>query len=167
MIAGWLGISPKAAYWLFTIINFSIIAGALAFGLKKGLPGFFPARTAAIQKGVEEARKASAESSARLADIEARLGRLDSEIASMRSTAEAEGRAEDGRLRQVTEDERRKILASAEQEITAAAGTARRDLKQYAAGLAVALAEKKIKIDEDTDRALVREFTRNLAGENG
>ena len=47
-----------------------------------------------------------------------------------------------------------------------AANSARRDLKAYAAELAVDLAEKKIKVAKDTDQSLVREFTANL-GKDG
>ena len=57
-------------------------------------------------------------------------------------------------------------MASAEQEIDMAANTARRELKSYAAKLAVELAEKKIRVDKDTDQALVREFTSQM-GKDG
>ena len=54
----------------------------------------------------------------------------------------------------------------AEQEIASAAGSARRELRNYAAELAVSLAEKKIKVDSATDRELVRDFVGQL-GRNG
>ncbi len=44
---------------------------------------------------------------------------------------------------------------AAEQEIAAASRVAQRDLKSFAAGLAVDLAEKKIHVDDATDKALV------------
>jgi F-type H+-transporting ATPase subunit b len=60
------------------------------------------------------------------------------------------------------EEERRRIVAAAEQEIAMAANAARRDLKSYAAELAVDLAAKKIQVGKDADQALVREFTSHL-----
>ncbi|MEO6119755.1 MAG: ATPase, partial [Terriglobales bacterium] len=129
---------------------------------RKAVPQMFRDRTSAIQKGMEEARKASAESAARLSEIESRLSRLDSDIATMRAQAESEAKAEEERLRAATEEEKRKIVQSAEQEITSAANAARRDLKHLAAELAVALAEKKILVSEETDKMLVRDFSAHL-----
>jgi F0F1-type ATP synthase membrane subunit b/b' len=60
------------------------------------------------------------------------------------------------------EEERRKIVLGSQQEIEAAAAQARRELKVYAADLAVSLAEKKIHVDEATDKALVRSFTEQI-----
>lgn len=157
-----LGITTKQASTLSFFINFAIIALALFFLGKSGLAQMFRDRTAAIQRGIEEARKASEESTAKLSEIEARLSRLDEEIAQMRSEAEANGRAEEQRLTAATEEEKRKIVESAEQEITAAASNARRDLKAFAAELAVGLAEKKIAVNEATDKTLIRDFSQGL-----
>lgn len=158
-----LGIkNPTTAYWVFTFVNFAILALALGAGIKKILPGLFRARTASIQKSIEDARKASTEANARLSAIQERLGKLDAEIASIRSTAEEQGRAEEQRLLAATEEEKKKILQSAEQEIAAASASAQRDLKNFAADLAVSLAEKKIAVSESADRNLVREFTQSL-----
>jgi F-type H+-transporting ATPase subunit b len=153
---------PKTAYWVFTILNFAILAIAIIFPAKKALPGMFRSRNASIQKSIEDARKASAEANARLSSIQERLGRLDVEIATIRSTAEEQGRAEEQRLLAVTEEEKKKILQSAEQEIASASATAQRELKQFAAELAVSFAEKKISVSESADRNLVREFTQSL-----
>lgn len=158
-----LGIKdPATAYWVFTFINFGILAIALGAGIKKVLPGLFRSRTASIQKSIEDARKASTEANARLSAIQERLGKLDAEIGTIRSTAEEQGRAEEQRLLAATEEEKKKILQSAEQEIAAAAASAQRDLKNFAAELAVSLAEKKISVSESADRNLVREFAQSL-----
>ena len=161
-LAGWLGITNSQAWWLSVLINFGIVVLAIGYAAKSTLPGMFRDRTSTIQKGMEEARRASAESSTRLADIESRLGKLDQEIAAMRSTAEQEAKVEEERLRITTEDEKKKILQAAEQEITAASNLARRELKQFAAELAVSLAQKRITVNDATDKMLVSEFTRNL-----
>jgi F-type H+-transporting ATPase subunit b len=163
-----LGISdPKTAYQVFWMLNFLVIASAVGVVLKARMPGFFQGRTATIQKGIEEARKVSAEASARLAVIEARLANLDSEIVAMRRQAEEEGKADELRLRAATDEEKRKILESAELEIATATSVARRELKDYAAELAVALAEKRIAVSESIDRALVKNFTQQLGNGSG
>ena len=167
-IARTLGVETKTASKIALGLNFFILAFGFYWVSRKAVPQMFRDRTSAIQKGMEEARKASAESAARLSEIESRLSRLDSDIATMRSQAESEAKAEEERLRAATEEEKRKIVQSAEQEITSAANAARRDLKQLAAELAVSLAEKKIAVSEETDKMLVRDLSANLnAGPGG
>ncbi len=165
-LAKLLGVSVEVAYWISVILNFAVIAGAIVLVMRAKMPGAFAARTASIQKQMAEARQASEEAGRRLGEIEGRLARLDSEIAGLRSQAEAEGKAEEERLRAAAEEERQKIVHGAEQEIAAAARLARTDLKSYAAELAVALAEKRIKVDPASDRELVRSFVDKL-GEDG
>jgi F-type H+-transporting ATPase subunit b len=163
-----LGIKdPGAAYWVFTIINFAILAIAIFVPAKKALPGMFQKRNTSIAKSIEDARKASAEANARLSEIEGRLSHLDAEIASIRTNAEQQARAEEERLRASAEEEKNKIIVAAEQEIAAAAASAQRELKQFVADLAVNLAEKKIRLDESTDRHLVRAFTQELGNGAG
>jgi F-type H+-transporting ATPase subunit b len=164
-IGSTLGVSTKTAYWISVLLNFAILAGAIIWLSRTGVPAMFKNRTLAIQKGMEEARKASAESAARLNEIEGRLAKLDQDIANMRSQAENEAKAEEERLRAATEDEKRKIVQSAEQEIAAAANSARRELKNLAAELAIGLAEKKISVNEATDRVLVRDFAAGLTSD--
>jgi F0F1-type ATP synthase membrane subunit b/b' len=71
-------------------------------------------------------------------------------------------KAEETRLQASIEEERKKIVLGSQQEIEAAAAQARRELKIYAADLAVSLAEKKITVDEATDKALVRSFSEQI-----
>jgi len=162
------GMSIEQAYWLCVLLNFGAIAALIVWASKKNLPGIFRARTASIQKAMEEARKASEEANRRLAEIEQRLSRLGAEISTMSAAAEQEAAAEEGRIKAAAEEEARKIVDSAEQEIAAAAKAARRDLTAYAADLAVALAKKQVQVDAGTDRALVRDFVQQLGtGTNG
>jgi F-type H+-transporting ATPase subunit b len=156
------GLSKETVYWIFNLINFAILAAAGIAVLRKVMPNGFTPRTAEIQKGIEEARKASAEAAARLSEIEARLGRLDSEIAELRTTAEGDFSAEEQRIKADADRDAKHVIEAAEQEIAAASRSAQRELKAFAAGLAVDLAEKKIKVDEATDQALVRSFATQL-----
>jgi len=157
------GLSLQQSYWLCVILNFVVIAAVVIWAGRKYLPGMFRDRSAAIQKAMQEAQMASEEARRRLADIESRLMQLDGEIGMMRDAAEKEGVAEEARIQAAAEEDARKIVASAEQEIAAAAKAARRQLTAYAADLAVGLARKQIHVDAATDQALVR----NFAGELG
>ena len=159
------GMTIQHAYWLCMVLNFAIIAVAIIWLSRMHLPGAFRSRTQSIQSAMKEAQKASEDANRRLADIELRLSKLDSEITSMQSTADQEAAAEEARIRAAAEEDRRKIVESAHQEIVAAAKAARRDLKVYAADLAVALAQRQIRVDGPTDQGLVRTFAEQLGNE--
>lgn len=160
------GLSVQSSYWACFIFNFVVIALVLIWAGRKYLPGMFRDRTAEIQKAMQVAQKASEEARHKLADIEARLQRLDVEIGMMRDAAEKEGIAEEARIQAAAQEDARKIVASAEQEISAAAKAARRQLTAYAADLAVGLAQKQIHIDPATDQRLVRNFAGELGSAN-
>jgi F-type H+-transporting ATPase subunit b len=161
-IAKLTGLSLQQSYWLSMAVNFLVIAAAIIWAARKFLPGMFRDRTAAIQKAMQEAQKASEEARVRLAEIESRLAKLDAEIGAMRAAAEKEGAAEEARIQAAAEEDARKIVASAEQEIASAAKAARRQLTAFAADLAVGLARKQIHVDAATDQALVRNFAGQL-----
>ena len=160
------GLDNEKAYWLSVGLNFGVMALVIAWLVKKSVPGILKSRNEAIQKSIEEARRTSEEAKRRLTEVESRLSRLDAEIDQMRREAEENARAEEQRIQAEVEEERSRIVSSAEQEITAASGAARRELKAYAAELAVDLARKKIRVERDTDQMLVREFTSQL-GKDG
>jgi F-type H+-transporting ATPase subunit b len=151
------------AYWLAMLLNFGAIAAVLFWAGRKYLPGAFRARTAAIQRAMEEARRASEDANRRLSEIESRLARLDGEISAMKAAGEADLAAEEARIKAAAEQDARKIVYSAEQEIAAASKAARRDLTTYAADLAIALAKKQIHVDAGTDSSLVRSFADRLS----
>jgi F-type H+-transporting ATPase subunit b len=150
------------AYWLAMFLNFAAVAGVLFWAARKYLPGAFRARTAAIQKAMEDARRASEDANRRLSEIESRLARLGDEVSALKATGDADLAAEEARIKAAAEEDARKIVESAEQEIAAATKAARRDLTNYAADLAIALAKKQIHVDAGTDSALVRSFADRL-----
>jgi F-type H+-transporting ATPase subunit b len=164
LVAKMTGMSLENAYWLSMGLNFAIIAGALLWISKKSLPGIFRSRTESIQKAMAEARQASEDAKRRLADIESRLSHLDSEIAGMHKQAERDTADEEARINAATEEDLRKVVEAAEQEIVAAGKAARRALTRYAADLAVSLAQTQIQVSESQDDALLRGFARQLSG---
>jgi F-type H+-transporting ATPase subunit b len=160
------GLTPFTAYWIFVGLNFVIIVVLLVVLLKSKVPASFRARTATIQQGIAEARKTSEEAMRRLREIEGRLAKIDSEVAAMAAAAEVEAQKEGARIHAAAEEDKRKIVESAEQEIAAAARLARTELRAYVSELAVALAEKRIQVNASTDQELVRLFVDEL-GKNG
>ena len=161
-----IGLGPHASYMLSWGINFVLVIVFFLYILKSPLPKMFRERTAAIQKGIREAQAASADAARRLSDIEARLARLDTEVTQIRTGAEHDIAVEAERIRQAAEQDKHKVVEAAEAEITAIARNARRELKTYAASLAVDLASRKIHVNDASDRVLVREFVDQL-GKDG
>lgn len=150
------------AHLLALGLNFAIIVGVVFWFGRKLVPGMLRSRSASIQHALEEARAASQDANRRLTDIENRLRQLDVEIGQMQASAEKEGDAEEARIRSAAEEDIRKVIEAAEQEIAAAAKQARREITAHTADLAVALAQKQIRVDSNTDQVLVRAFASKL-----
>ena len=161
------GLSVHQAHLLALFLNFAIIAVIVFWAARKFVPGMLRDRGADIQRALEEARAASQDANRRLSEIENRLRQLDVEIGRMQATAEKEGDAEEVRIQQAAEEDVRKVVFAAEQEIAAAAKQARRELTSHTAGLAIALARQQINVDAKTDQVLVRDFAANLAPKDG
>ena len=161
------GLNAEEAATAFTVFNFFILAVGVGFVMLKTLPKAFRARNSRIQKQLVDARTATEEASARLNSVEARLSKLDEQIAEMRSHAEADAVKEEQRIRASVEEEKSKIVAAAEAEIQSATAAARRDIQQFAAGLAIEQAARKLVITAETDRLLVENFARQLTGDSG
>ena len=88
------------------------------------------------------------------------------DLPDIRAAAEREAAAEEERIRASAEEDKHKVVEAAESEIAAIARSARHDLKSFAASLAVDIAAHKIKVDDNTDQALVRQFVDHL-GKDG
>jgi len=160
------GLSVHQAHLLALSLNFAIIVVVVFWAARKFVPGLLRHRSQSIQRALEEARAASQDANRRLAGIENRLRQLDVEIGQMQATAEKEAEAEEGRSQKAAEEDIRKVVLAAEQEIAAAAKQARRELSTHTAGLAIALARKQITVDANTDQVLVRTFASKLASHN-
>jgi len=158
------GLNPEQAATAFTVGNFIVLAVLLGWVLLKSLPKTFRGRTTLIQKNLVDARTATEEATARLNSVEARLGKLDGQIADMRAQAEKDTALDEQRIKANVEEEKQKILAAAEQEIAAATSLARRQIQQYAAELAIEQASRKLVVTAETDRLLVQDFARRLGG---
>ena len=159
------GLNADQAATAFTWLNFLILAGLVLWFLVRTLPKTFRNRNTTIQKQLVDARTATEEASIRLNSVEARLGKLDEQIAGMKDQAEKDSALDEKRIKASVEEEKAKILAAAEQEIAAATTHAQRAIQQYAAELAIEQASRKLSISAETDRLLVQNFARKLGGD--
>jgi F-type H+-transporting ATPase subunit b len=147
----------------YKCINLAILVGALAYVLRKPLADFFAQRSASIRKGLEDGRKALEASQAQLKAVEGKLQHLEEEIAAFKASAAREMESERQRLKTAAAEEAEKILQSARAQTEAAVRAAKLELKSYAAGQAVKLAEEIIRrrLDGAAQEELVSDF---LAG---
>jgi F-type H+-transporting ATPase subunit b len=143
---------------LFEFSNFAIITLAIFIPLVKIMPKVIGKRSQALKHDLESARKITEEANARLAAVEAKLAKLDQQIAGIRAQVEEDGKHDEERIKATFEEESGRIVAAAEQEIAAAAAQARRGLRHFAADLAIEQAAKQLILTPETDRALIAEF---------
>jgi F-type H+-transporting ATPase subunit b len=166
-IARATGLKTETAAQIFEDFNSGVLLFAIGFALWKFLPKTFRKRSEDLQKDLAAAKIATEDANRRLAEVEARLLRLDSEIETFRHQVEQEAVEDEKRMHASLEAERARIVASAEQEIAAAQTAAQRELKKFAADLAIDNAMRRIQLSTDTDRALVREFGKSLKNSGG
>lgn len=144
--------------------NFVLLVIGLAYLIAKFLPPVFRARTAEIQKGIAEAQAMKKDADRRAAEMEAHLRALGAEIEKFREQARSEMEQEAERIRQATAHQLARLEQQGAQDIDRAGKAARRDLRTYAAKLALDLAERRVRerLDMPAENALVDDFIRDL-----
>ena len=150
----------------FEWINSAIILLCIIIPISRILPKVIRKRRAALSQNLESARKTAADANARLSAVEAQLSRLDDEIAKIRTQVEEDSKRDEARIKASIGEERERIVASAEQEISAAAAQAQRGLRRFAADLAIEQAAKQLVLTPETDRALIAEFISQAQSES-
>jgi F-type H+-transporting ATPase subunit b len=151
--------------------NFAILAIAVGYGIGKYAPGMFQARSAEIQKGIAEAQQVKRDSEKRAAEMDARMNRLGADIEEFRSHAKADMDREGERIRRETAAQIERIRQQAALEIETAGKTARRELREYAADLALDLAGQRIiaqmgsRTGPAAEAGLIAEFVKDLGNQ--
>jgi F-type H+-transporting ATPase subunit b len=166
-IARITGLKTETTAQIFEDFNSGVLILAIAYFVFKFVPGLLRKRSETIRKDLSSARQATEDANRRIADVEARLSRLGSDIEAIRQQAERDSVEDEKRIAAALEAERERIVASAEQEIAATQAAAQRELKKFAADLAVDSAMHRIQLSADTDRALVRDFGKGLNDKSG
>ena len=163
-IGRFLHVSTERAAVIFEDFNSGLLIVIILYFVVKYLPRAMRTRRATIVHDLADARSATEMANQRLAAVEARLAALDSDIEGIRQHAAQDSAGDQQRIEASLEAERQRIIRSAEQEIGAAQAAAQRELKRFAADLAVERAMSRIELSADADRVLVHEFTDSLSG---
>lgn len=143
---------------IFEWINFAIIILAIVLPIAKFLPKVIRKRKQTLAYNLENARKTTADANARLSAVEAQLSRLDEEIARIHAQVEEESKHDEAHIKASLQEESTRIVAAAEQEIAAASAHAQRELRHFAADLAIDSAARQLSLTPEADRALISEF---------
>jgi ATP synthase F0 subunit b len=155
---------PGFEAWKF--LNLILFVGALVYFLRRPLSDAMRTRRESIRRDLIRAHEERNAALAKLEEVEARLARLDAEVASVREHAEKEAAEERERVRLSAEAEANKLREQARREIESAGKVARQELRQYAAEQSVRLAEQMIRRDirPEDDERLVKISVEELGG---
>jgi len=104
---------------------------------------------------MEEAQQLSKDARRRLAKVETLWAQLDSKIAAIRVVADAQIEKQEQALLAAAEEEHRRMSENVQRGVAGAAERARNELKEFAADLAVSIAQTR------QDRAERRGLTAN------
>ena len=149
---------PGLELWKFVNVGVFIIGGFYLhrrFG--RPISEALRARGEGIKRELQRAREEKEQALAKLAEVEAKIQRMDSEVSLIREQAKLEAEAERERIKLATEAEMTKLRQQAQREIESSAKAAVQELREFAAKQSVALAEESIRRDlrsEDDGRII-------------
>jgi F0F1-type ATP synthase membrane subunit b/b' len=121
----------------FRWLNFAIVFGGIAYLIAKHGGSFFRANAKAIAASITEASAAKAEADRELHAVEAKIARLNQEIAELREAARRDSEVEAERLLASGRVEIEKIMQAARGELAASERAAQQELRAIAASMAV------------------------------
>ena len=149
--------------WLW--INFVLLALGLGYLAMKFLPSYFRSRSEEIQKGIADAQEQKRSAEARAAEVGARVSSLAADIEKLRTESQALMKSEGERIREATAAEIARLTQQGEMEIESALKTAQRELREFAAKLALDLAAERVRgrLDSETEAGLVDGFVSDLS----
>jgi F-type H+-transporting ATPase subunit b len=151
---------------LWQIFNFIVFVALIVYLLRNkiGIGKVFNDRAASIRKELDKARIEKAEAERKLTEVEARLSKLDQEVAGMRAEAEREAERETARIREAAAQEAEKIRQMANREIEGAMKEARAELRAFVAENSVGLAEAIIKreLKPEDNRRILNKYVEEL-----
>jgi F-type H+-transporting ATPase subunit b len=155
---------PGLEVWKF--VNLFIFVALLVYILRRPISEAMRARREGIRRELMRAQEERNAALAKLEEVEARLMRLDAEVASISEQSKREAAEERERIRVATEEDARKLREQAQREIESAGKTARAELRRYAAEQSVQLAEELIRRDirPEDDARLVNLEVEELGG---
>ena len=126
------------------LLNFAVLVGALVYFLKGPIAGYLAGRSAQIRQDLVTAAEMRQAATAQLEAIHQKLAALPAELAALETRGEEDVVAEKVRIAQTAAAERQRLIDQTRREIDTRLRMAKRDLTEYAAALAVSVAQDRI-----------------------
>jgi F0F1-type ATP synthase membrane subunit b/b' len=148
----------KVTVW--KVANTLIFAAALGYLIAKTAPRFFNARSAEIQKAIQDATGLKIEAEFRSSEIDRKMATLAAEVNKLREQSAAEMEREHARMRKDTAVEIEHIHRNVAAEIEAFRFGAIRQVREHTAQLALELAERRLasQLSSGDQEEMVRDF---------
>ena len=157
---------PGFELWKFA--NLAVFVAALVYIMtrKAKLGEVFKSRSETIKQQLARAQQERDAALGKLKEVEERLARIDTEVATIREQAVSEAAAERDRIARSTETEITKLSEQALREIETAGKATRKELRRYAAEQSVRLAEEIVRreMKPEDDARLIANNIEELGG---
>jgi len=142
--------APASGFWTSPtgfpkLVNLVIFLTIMYLLLRKSTREFFRQRLASVRETLDKASREKQEATAKMAELDARLNRLDAELVEIKAQSDREAAAERARMDTEAKRDIEKVREMAGREIEAAKQVAMADLREFAATKAVDLAEQMIR----------------------
>jgi F-type H+-transporting ATPase subunit b len=146
-------------------VNLAVFLTVMYLLVRKPAREFFAARLASVRATLDRAAKEKAEAEAKINELNARLSKLDAEVAEIRAQAQREALAESARLKAEAQADADKLRATAKREIEGTKQAALVQLRQFTADKAVELAEQMIRreLTPQDDAKLLQRVSEELS----
>lgn len=129
--------ADSSAGLVFRWLNFALVFGGIWYLVAKHGGAFFGANAKAIAASIHEGTAAKEAAERQLQEVDAKIARLDQEVAELREAARRDSVAEAERLNASGMAEIEKIHQAARAELSAAERAAGQELRAMAASMAV------------------------------
>ncbi|MBV9762408.1 MAG: ATP synthase F0 subunit B [Acidobacteriaceae bacterium] len=127
------------------IINFALFLLGLGYLIAKFAPRFFNARSADIQKAIQDSTGLKIEAEFRSSEIDRKMATLSDEVKRLREEGDAEMQRAHERLQHETQLELEHIRNNTRNEIEALRAEAAVRVRRHTAGLAIDAAERRLR----------------------
>ena len=145
--------------------NLVVFLGLLVYFLRKPASTFFKDRRQEIEEGIRKTEESRKRAEQLAAEMEARLAKLDTELAAIHEHAKKEATAEQAELLRLAEEDARKIVERVRADMETRVRHARKELTTYAGDLAVEIARDVLarSVTPQDEERLLREGLSALA----
>src|SRR2546429_2650269 len=157
---------PGFELWKFINLGIFVLVLVDVLTKKVKMGEAFKSRRENIKSELGRARQERDAAMAKLKEVEERLARLNSEVATIKEQSKHEAEQERERIARSTEADIVKLKDQAQREIESAGKAARNELRRYTAEQSVQLAEEMIRREMRPEDD-VRLITRNIEGLGG